>query len=121
MVALKVMTYNIQGHAASGRPDHLPKIAEVISAVAPDVVGLQEVHCKTRASVIDQAETLATLTGLKLSFGRSCAMEGGEYGNAVLSRHDIVSARVYPLPGSGEPRSMLQADIKLDGVLFTFF
>jgi endonuclease/exonuclease/phosphatase family metal-dependent hydrolase len=121
MTAVKVMTYNIQGHAASGRPDHLPKIAEVISAAAPDVVGLQEVHCKTRQSIIDQAETLASLTGLKLSFGRSCAMEGGEYGNAVLSRHDITSARVHALPGSGEPRSALQADIRLNGAQFTFF
>src|SRR3954447_19739579 len=100
MVAVKLMTYNIQGHAASGRPDHLPKIAELISAAAPDVVGLQKVHCRTRQSVIDQAETLAHLTGLTLAFGRSCAMEGGDYGNAVLSRHEIVSSRVHPLPGS---------------------
>ena len=46
----KVMTYNIQGHAAARRADHIPKIAETIAAVAPDVVGLQEVHCRTRQS-----------------------------------------------------------------------
>lgn len=121
MVAVKVMTYNIQGHAAKGRPDHLPKIAEVISAAAPDVVGLQEVHCKTRQSIIDQAEHLATLTRLELAFGRSCALDGGDYGNAVLSRHEITVSRVFPLPGSGEPRSLLQTDVKVNGMRFSFF
>ena len=121
MLNLKLMTYNIQGQAAKGRPDHLPKIAEVISAAAPDVVGLQEVHCRTRASIIDQAEHLAALTGLKLAFGRSCAIEGGDYGNAVLTRHEITASRTYPLPGSGEPRSLLQTDIKAGGMQFTFF
>ncbi|HEY3054419.1 MAG TPA: endonuclease/exonuclease/phosphatase family protein [Thermoanaerobaculia bacterium] len=121
MLAVRVMTYNIQGHAASRRPDHLPKIAEVISAAAPDVVGLQEVHCKTRASIIDQAEHLASLTGLHLAFGRSCSIEGGDYGNAVLTRHSIAASHVYPLPGSGEPRSLLQTDIAVDRSQFTFF
>jgi endonuclease/exonuclease/phosphatase family metal-dependent hydrolase len=119
--SLKLMTYNIQGHAAKGRPDHLPKIAEVISAVSPDAVGLQEVHCRTRASVIDQASHLAELTGLKLVFGRSCAIDGGDYGNAVLTKHEITASHVHPLPGSGEPRSLLQADIKVSGTQFTFF
>ncbi len=121
MLSVKVMTYNIQGHAANGRPDHLPKIAEVITAARPDVVGLQEVHCRTRVSVIDQAEHLAELTGFHLAFGRSCAMDGGDYGNAVLTRHDVVRSHVYPLPGSGEPRSLLQTDITCDGQQFTFF
>ena len=121
MLAVKVMTYNIQGHAASRRPDHLPKIAEVISAASPDVVGLQEVHCRTKASIIDQAEQLATLTGLRLAFGRSCSIDGGDYGNAVLTRHAIAASHVYPLPGSGEPRSVLQTDIGVDGAPFTFF
>ena len=57
---LKVISYNIQGHAAGRRADHIPKIAETIAALEPDVVGLQEVHCRTRASQLhDQAETIA--------------------------------------------------------------
>ena len=121
MTALKFMSYNIQGHAAARRQDHLPKLAEVIAAVRPDVVGLQEVHCRTRAGAVHQSETLATLTGLNHSFGRSCAMDGGDYGNAVLTRGTIRSEVTHPLPGSGEPRSLLQTDISLDGVDFTFF
>jgi endonuclease/exonuclease/phosphatase family metal-dependent hydrolase len=115
------MSYNIQGHAAAGRPDFLPKIAEVIAAAQPDVVGLQEVHCRTRAGPIHQGETLAQLTGLNHWFGKSCAMDGGDYGNAVLTRGEIRSAFVYPLPGSGEPRSVSQVDVLLGEVSLTFF
>ncbi|HSP35060.1 MAG TPA: endonuclease/exonuclease/phosphatase family protein [Thermoanaerobaculia bacterium] len=115
------MTYNIQGHAASTRPDHIPKIAEVIAAAAPDVVGLQEVHRGTRAFPGDQAEQLAHLTGFHVAFGRSTRMEGGEYGNAVLTRHPIARTHVHPLPGSGEPRSVLQADIAIGRESFSFF
>jgi endonuclease/exonuclease/phosphatase family metal-dependent hydrolase len=119
---LKVVSYNIQGHAAAKRADHIPKIAETITALAPDVVGLQEVHCRTRQSAQgDQAEMLAKLTGLNLFFGRSCAMDGGDYGNAVLTRGTITSATVHPLPGSGEPRSLLESHIAIGGASLTFF
>ena len=97
MKPLKVMTYNIQGHAAGRREDHLPKLAEVIAAVNPDVVGLQEVHCRTRAGPMHQGEVLAHLTGLTHWFGRSCAMDGGDYGNAVLGQA-IIAALGYLAP-----------------------
>lgn len=115
------MSYNIQGHAAARRPDFLPKLAEVIASANPDVVGLQEVHCGTRAGPVHQGEVLASLTGLNLAFGRSCGMDSGDYGNAVLTRGVIQSTFTHPLPGSGEPRSVLQAEISLDGDELTFF
>lgn len=121
MSVIKIMSYNIQGHAAARRPDHLPKLAEVIAAVKPDVVGLQEVHCRTRAGPVHQAEVLASLTGMNVAFGRSCAMDGGDYGNAVLTRGTVKSSHVHPLPGSGEPRSVLQTDIAVNGNELTFF
>ena len=121
MFALKLMTYNIKGQAAARRPDHIVKIAEVISSIGPDIVGLQEVHCRTRAAGIDQAERLARLTGLELAFGRSCAMDGGDYGNAVLTRGTVLASEVSSLPGAGEPRSIMRTDVHLDGMSFSFF
>lgn len=115
------MSYNIQGHAAARSPDFLPKLAEVIAAEKPDVVGLQEVHCRTRAGPVHQAEVLASLTGLNVAFGRSCGMDGGDYGNAVLTRGTIQAELTHPLPGSGEPRSVLQTEISLDGTNVLFF
>src|SRR5688500_12527151 len=121
MRSLKIMSYNIQGHAAARRQDHLPKLAEVIASVGADVVGLQEVHCRTRAGPVHQGEMLAELTGLSHWFGKSCAMDGGDYGNAMLTRGTVVASHVPPLPGSGEPRSLLQTDISVEGVELTFF
>ena len=48
-------------------------------------------------------------------------MGGGDYGNAVLTRGRLLRSHTHPLPGSGEPRSLLQADIELNGGAFTFF
>jgi endonuclease/exonuclease/phosphatase family metal-dependent hydrolase len=119
---LTVMSYNIQGHVAGKRPDHLPKIAETIAAASPDVVGLQEVHCRTRPSaMIDQASRIAELTGYSLFFGKSCLLDGGDYGNAVLTRGTIDAATVHALPGAGEPRSLLEAQIAIGGTRFVFF
>jgi endonuclease/exonuclease/phosphatase family metal-dependent hydrolase len=115
------MSYNIQGHAAKGRADFMPKLAEVIAAAKPDIVGLQEVHHHTRVGPVHQGELLASLTGMTLQFGRSTVMDGGQYGNAVLTRGHIDNVHVHPLPGSGEPRSVLQADVDIDGTKFSFF
>ena len=115
------MSYNIQGHAALRRDDHLPKLAEVIVAANADIVGLQEVHSHTRVGPVHQGEVLASLTGMTLYFGRSTVMDGGEYGNAVLTRGSIRAGYVHPLPGSGEPRSLLQADVTVDGTEITLF
>lgn len=118
---MKLLTYNVQGHAAARRADHLQRIAEVIGDVNPDVACLQEVHCRTRKSGIDQAEVLARLTGLTLAFGRSCAMDGGDYGNAVLTRGEVTASEVFPLPGGGEPRSVMRSDVIVDGLSLSVF
>jgi endonuclease/exonuclease/phosphatase family metal-dependent hydrolase len=115
---LRVMTYNIQGHAAERRADHLVKVAETIAAVRPDVVALQEVYCRKSG---DQGGIVAHLTGLQLAFGKSCEINGGDYGNAVLTRGTIEATQVHPLPGAGEPRSLLEARLTIDGASFAFF
>lgn len=120
---LKVMTYNIK----SGRyhPDGLEAIARVVEAQAPDLLGLQEVdHDAPRSGHVDQARWLAERLGMgSHTFGPSFRLpDGGDYGNAVLSRYPIVTSAVrhlyYPtghlLPqGADEPRSVLGAVIAL--------
>jgi len=112
------MTYNIQGHAASRQQDHIVKIAETVASVQPDVVALQEVYSRRDG---DHALQVAHLAGLKVAFGKSCEINGGDYGNAILTRGTIESSRVHPLPGAGEPRSLLEACIDIDGARFTMF
>jgi endonuclease/exonuclease/phosphatase family metal-dependent hydrolase len=113
-----VMTYNIQGYAAERQQDHIIKIAETVAAARPDVVALQEVYCRKSG---DQGAQVAHLAGLQLVFGKSCEINGGDYGNAILTRGTIEHSAVHPLPGAGEPRSLLEACIAIDGARFTFF
>lgn len=120
MRTLRVMTYNIQGDAARRDPGHVEEVARVISEAEPDVACLQEIHCRTRSGA-DQAEQLARLTGLSCTFGRSCEIDGGDYGNAILSRTELSSPEAIPLPGAGEPRSTLRAEIQLDGTPIAIF
>ena len=120
--SVMVMSFNTQGHAALIRRDHLEKVAETIRASKADVVGLQEVHRGTwQARFRDQAVELAKLTGMNTHFGPSFEFLGGEFGNAILSRGRIVEAKVHPLPSVGEPRSLLEATIDLDGNRLRFF
>lgn len=112
MLTLRLMTYNIQGQAARRNDDHLERIARVIADADPDVACLQEVHCRTRRVGIDQAEELSRLTGLTCVFGRSCGLDGGDYGNAILTRCEILDSEVTSLPGAGEPRSVMQCDLR---------
>lgn len=117
-----VMSYNVQGHAARRRESHIDEIAGAIIQAAPDIVGLQEIHCGTRKSKgLDQAEELARLTGMSVYFGRSCSIAGGNYGNALLTRGRIVRATEHPLPGGGEPRSVLESEVAFDNYRVAFF
>jgi len=118
---VRVMSYNVQGHAARKRESHLEEISAAISKAQPEIVGLQEVHCRTAKSAwLDQAEELAQRTGMSVYFGKSCSVWGGDYGNALLTGGQIVSATEHQLPGSGEPRSVLESVLRLGGVEVAF-
>ena len=103
---LRVLTYNIHHGEGTDRKLDLARIARVISDAKPDLVALQEVDKKTRRTRgVDQPDELAKLTGMNGAFGRGIDFEGGEYGNAVLSRFNIDSTAVHALPvKEGEER-----------------
>ncbi len=112
---LRVVSYNVEGHAALWRRDHVARAAATIDRLAADVVGLQEVHRGTwQARFGDQARQLLA-AGWSASFGASFRAGGGGYGNMVATRGDVLSAAVVPLPGRGEPRSVLVARLRIDG------
>ena len=118
---LRVLSYNIHhGEGMDGRID-LERIAGVIRSVQPDIVALQEVDRKTeRSKGVDQAEELARLTGMKMFYGKTIPHQGGEYGNAVLSRLPAKLVANHPLPGQ-EPRGVIEIDAQLKGAHFAFF
>jgi endonuclease/exonuclease/phosphatase family metal-dependent hydrolase len=120
---LTVMTFNIEGHATLLKGDtHIEAIAATIRKYNPDVVGINEAHRKTwQARFGDQVESLRLLTGMKGVFGPSYRFMGGDFGNAVLTRGEIVSSDVFALPGTGEPRSLLATTLRVNGGLIDFY
>ena len=115
-VRLRVLCYNIH-HAAGvdGKLD-VPRIARVIQSVKPDLVALQEVDRNTtRTGKVDQTAELARLTRMNHVFGANIAFQGGQYGNAILSRFPITEHRNHLLPNvdDGEQRGVLAAIVQV--------
>lgn len=113
---LLVMTYNIAGHDELIDGDHVRRIAEAIQRIRPDIVALQEVHRGTwQARFRDQVAELEAGTGMHGFFAPSYVQWGGEFGNAILTRGQILHAEAHPLPCIGEPRTLLEATVRIDG------
>lgn len=114
-VRLRVLTYNIHhGVGEDGRLD-LARLAAVIAAAHPDLVALQEVDVGVRRSqALDEASELGRLTGMHALFGVAMPHDGGEYGEAVLSRAPILASAVHPLPhrAGSEPRAALAIRVR---------
>jgi endonuclease/exonuclease/phosphatase family metal-dependent hydrolase len=119
---LLVMTYNIEGHASLLKPHHIEEIAATIRRYHPDVVGLNEVHRRTwQARFGDHTQQLAKLTGMNVVFGTSYTFLGGDFGNAVLTRGQIVKSEVHEMPGIGEPRTLLETILRINGGTIEFY
>ncbi|QDT05414.1 Endonuclease/Exonuclease/phosphatase family protein [Rubripirellula lacrimiformis] len=118
-VQIKVLCYNI--HHAEGVDSKLDlqRIAKVIQSVAPDIVALQEVDRNaTRSQSVDQPAELARLCKMEVVFGANIPLQGGHYGNAILSRHPIMEQRNHLLPNleNGEQRGVLVAEIQMPSI-----
>ncbi|MCC5907679.1 MAG: endonuclease/exonuclease/phosphatase family protein [Balneolaceae bacterium] len=115
---LTVMSYNIQhGRGMDGEID-LERIAQVILDEGADIVALQEVDMGVeRSGRIDIATELAELTGLEhYVFGKNIDHQGGDYGNATLSRFPITEyENVHFEQMSPEQRGILTTLIDVDG------
>jgi endonuclease/exonuclease/phosphatase family metal-dependent hydrolase len=119
---LLVMSYNIAGHDELYDTSHIADIAAVINAVKPDIVGLQEVHRKTwQARFHDQLAELERRTGMRGYFGKSYVQGKGEFGNALLTRGEIVNATLHELPSVGEPRTAIEAVVNIDGAVLNVY
>lgn len=108
---LRAMTFNIQS-ASRG----LDGIADVIRAVSPDVVALQEVdRFSARANGLDQAAELASRTGLSHhQHFRATDLHGGAYGVALISRFPILEARQLMLPNRSGQEPRTAAIVRVD-------
>ncbi len=115
---LRVLAYNIRHCRGMDNEVDVTRIAAVIKAVDPDLVSLQEVDVRVRRSdEIDQPTAIGNITGLHSAFGKARDYDGGDYGQAILSRWPIYDLTLHELPGdtAGEERIALLADIPGEG------
>jgi endonuclease/exonuclease/phosphatase family metal-dependent hydrolase len=115
---IRVMTFNIHhGEGLDGKID-LPRIAEVIRRERADLVALQEVDKGVlRTGRRDLPEELAALTGLTCVFSNNFHYQGGEYGNAILTRFPVLSATNshFQMVRTNEQRGILQVAVDAYG------
>lgn len=98
--ALRVMTYNVHGCVGMDRRRSESRVAEVIAALGPDVVGLQELDLGRRRSAgVDQARVIAEQLGWQHHFHPAMQQADEHYGDAILSRFPIVLRQTGTLPG----------------------
>ena len=100
-------TYNLHGCVGSdGRRDPA-RIAQVISELSCDTIGLQEVY---------GLDALAAMLGMQAVAGPPFIWHGRHVGNALLTRRKVLSTRHYDYSWNGhEPRTMLDVEIDVEG------
>lgn len=112
---LKILAYNIHHcEGMDGRLD-VQRIADVIRDSQADIIALQEVDQLVRRSdSVDQPKRLAELLQMHVAFGANIELDGGHYGNAVLSRFPIKRFENHLLPNhGGEQRGVLEVELDL--------
>ena len=113
MTSLRVATYNIHRcRGLDGRTSAV-RIADVIRAIEPDVIALQEV-IGASPNAPGQAEELGALLGMGWVMAPTRHLRNALFGNVVLSRLPIVHHAQYDLSWKTcEPRCCQRVDIQM--------
>jgi endonuclease/exonuclease/phosphatase family metal-dependent hydrolase len=110
MRTFRAATLNIWGRFGPC-DERMVAIRESLRALAPDVIGLQEV---VRVDGFDQGALLSDGLGYSLLWGRASEEHGLPLGNAILSKWPILRTEVIALPNGGteESRCLLFAELE---------
>ncbi|MET9019901.1 endonuclease/exonuclease/phosphatase family protein [Actinopolymorpha sp. NPDC004070] len=128
---LRIATYNIHYGAGPDNVFDLQHTAEIIAAIGPDLIGLQEVDkfFRPRSNWLDTPAELAQMLDMHVAYGPNIdldPLEPGQprrqYGNAVLSRWPILEYSNTRLPQytGSEPRGLLEALVNVEGTPIRF-
>src|SRR5438132_13334760 len=111
---IRVMTYNIHVGVGMDKKLDLARIAGVINAQHPDLVGLQEVDRGVeRTQRIDEIAEIARMTKMDYAFAFNLRYQGGQYGVAILSSFPIMATdhRLYKNTREAERRGFIRAEV----------
>jgi endonuclease/exonuclease/phosphatase family metal-dependent hydrolase len=114
-VILRVLTWNIQGGGGKGGRSGLEAAVGLIRRWQPDIVALQEVDSRRCAPGDVPAFTFITqqLGFHAVEAKTIIAKDGGEYGQMLSSRWELVRTQVHDISvPHREPRRAIEAEIE---------
>lgn len=117
MSTIKVATYNIHKCVGLDLKYSPERIVGVLKEVDADVIALQEVLCHSHLHERDhQAEFIARELGMDFRLGENRLINGGDYGNVILSRFPIADHQNYDISiKKYEARGCLRSTISING------
>jgi endonuclease/exonuclease/phosphatase family metal-dependent hydrolase len=112
----RIVTYNVHKCRGMDRRVRPERIASVLRETKADIVALQEVlSVEGRERERHQARFLAEELGMDYRVGENRRLDGGAYGNVVLSRLPLRETDNYDITWRGrERRGCLRVDVALD-------
>ncbi len=124
MSAFRIVTYNVHKCRGMDRRVRPERIAGVLRETGADIIALQEVlSVEGAAREREQARFIAEELRMEYRIGENRRLDGGAYGNVILSRWPLSSVHNYDITWRGrERRGCLRADINLNagGLLHIF-
>lgn len=117
----RIVSYNIHACIGTDRIFDPARIADVLQALQPDYVALQEVEDRQfRDSTV--SEFLAARLGMSAYSGSTLKRSDAPYGNLLLARRPAARIRTHDLsvPG-GEPRGAIEARFDHDSARIGIF
>ena len=113
--SVRVVTYNIHTCVGVDRRYDPSRIAAVLREINADIACLQEVGARRGTGRhADQWAYLGEATGCRVVLGAGVHVENGRFGNAILTRFPVLTARSIDLTVAGyEPRGAIDADLLL--------
>ncbi len=109
---LRVLSYNILHGATVNRDNDLDVVSRAILKADPDVAALQELDYRTnRADRLDVTAEIAKSTNMVSIFAKAVDWDGGEYGQALLSKYTFLKTGKADLPTykGNEPRIAIES------------
>ncbi|MDB5496174.1 MAG: hypothetical protein JWP28_205 [Phenylobacterium sp.] len=118
----RIVTYNVHRCVGNDRRLNVARIVEVLAALEPDIVALQELDVgRARTGGVDQAHEIARGLDMACHFHAALTVEEERYGDAILTCFPERLMQVGPLPGYDriralEPRGALWVEVEIEGV-----
>ncbi|HEV2272530.1 MAG TPA: endonuclease/exonuclease/phosphatase family protein [Acidobacteriaceae bacterium] len=119
---ITVLTYNVHKCRGMDARVNPARIVNVLREIDADVIALQEVLGSHEDAGQDQAKFIAQELGFDVHFGENRRLNGGAYGNLLLSRFPLRAVRNHNISTEGrEERGCLRADLDLGGTTLHVF